>query len=693
MTTNFTKFGVIAGVSPDVQAFVVSSINQATQDLITQQGISQVGAVPQYVNTSGKTVLASPYTLPTSTGVDGQTLVVSGGNLVYGAGGGPTPTFINTLTVTNLYQGTSDLPAGQLYQFPTTVPPIDGNIYALTATDIGFIQPASINVAQSSPFSFFVQTPAGANNFNINFTLAIGVYEIPFFVEYVRSNIATAFSNQPNVSITFTFNFDTPTQRFYFFITSASATFSALNSAQISGGNFGNGLLGGNISASNQFVVSVSPIYYPNIAPTYIPSIVSKQLAWRQIQPVSDTLSSADGSSYIICTDVGIGGSVIGSQGNWNYGLGNLQNVGSISSTAETLTSTCGQSQLQLASIADGTSTSNTTYLSSGSGSMNTAFATTVGEALIVRDGGTGTVIRVNVGAETILKNALDRECVRVYDYGVQLKGEGQPLATGVRCAINLDGDVFLSREDPIFGNQGIFLAQGTDTRIWSPSTISEIDVDNNYIKLKRSNVEKLMVDDTGTMVSNAYYLPTAIGTIGQVLTQSTGTTSIWATPQIIGLYSQTSPATVVNTAVQTSIIGAGVGSLSIPANYFTTGMGFTYKTGGLFGSNNNDTIRFRLTNSGVLFDSGALQFSPSVASGRPWNIDVTFIYIGGTTMITNFNFQYNNGADARGFTAQNTNNTFNPAVINTLGFTAQWNNASNNNTITTNFGVMTKIY
>ena len=129
-----------------------------------------------------------------------------------------------------------------------------------------------------------------------------------------------------------------------------------MNSAQIAGGNLGNGLLGGNISASNQFVVSVSPIYYPNVAPTYTPPISSKQLAWRQIQPVSDTLSSADGSSYIICTDVGIGGSVIGSQGNWNYGLGNLQNVGSISSTAETLTSTCGQSQLQLASIADGSS-------------------------------------------------------------------------------------------------------------------------------------------------------------------------------------------------------------------------------------------------------------------------------------------------------------------------------------------------
>jgi hypothetical protein len=684
MTTNFTKFGVVAGVSPDVQAFVESSINQATQDLITQQGVAQIGAVPQYTNTSGKTVLATPYTLPTAIGVDGQSLVVSGGNLVYG--GGSTPTFLTDLTVQNLAQGTSAL--SKNYIFPTVLPNIDGSTYALTGTNLSSGTVARISVVFAD-YSFTIN--AGVDSYNISFNISAGVYNIVDFLTIFQARFDQNVGRFPNVSFRANLVCDTLAVNPRFGWNIGNVTPNFVNLISLNSTN-GHQILGG-ISANQGFGVGIGA--YPLLAITYLPSTpANNQLDFTKINPaLGYAILSEDRSSSVVCSDVGIGGSVITAQGNWNFELGNLNNVGSISSTAETLTSTCGQSQLQLASIADGTSTSNTTYLSSGSGSMNTAFATTVGEALIVRDGGTGTVIRVNVGAETILKNALDRECVRVYDYGVQLKGEGQPLATGVRCAINLDGDVFLSREDPIFGNQGIFLAQGTDTRIWSPSTISEIDVDNNYIKLKRSNVEKLMVDDTGTMVSNAYYLPTAIGTIGQVLTQSTGTTSIWATPQIIGLYSQTSPATVVNTAVQTSIIGAGVGSLSVPANYFTTGMGFTYKTGGLFGSNNNDTIRFRLTNSGVLFDSGALQFSPSVASGRPWNIDVTFIYIGGTTMITNFNFQYNNGADARGFTAQNTNNTFNPAVINTLGFTAQWNNASNNNTITTNFGVMTKIY
>ena len=79
-----------------------------------------------------------------------------------------------------------------------------------------------------------------------------------------------------------------------------------------------------------------------------------------------------------------------------------------------------------------------------------------------------------------------------------------------------MDGDIFFNREDPVFGLKEIFLCQGTNTRIWSPSTVSEIEIDDSFFKVKRSTIEKLMVDDTGTMVSNAYCLPTTAGTIGQ---------------------------------------------------------------------------------------------------------------------------------------------------------------------------------
>jgi len=195
------------------------------------------------------------------------------------------------------------------------------------------------------------------------------------------------------------------------------------------------------------------------------------------------------------------------------------------------------------------------------------------------------------------------------------------------------------------------------------------------------------------TSIDSLFTMPTTAGNTGDVLTKNGLGGTVWSAPQINGLYSQTAVQTVANTTVETTLIGAGVGSLSVPANYFTTGMAFRYSTGGVFRDNaNNTTFRFRLRNSGVLFDSGILTL-PNITVSTPWNIDVTFSYVGGTNLITNFNFQYNAGSDARGFTSQNSNNTFNTTIPNTLNFTVQWTVANANNTITTNYGVLEKIY
>jgi hypothetical protein len=149
----------------------------------------------------------------------------------------------------------------------------------------------------------------------------------------------------------------------------------------------------------------------------------------------------------------------------------------------------------------------------------------------------------------------------------------------------------------------------------------------------------------------------------------------------------------VANTTVETTLIGAGVGSLTVPANTFIAGNAYSYRTGGVFRDNaNGTTFRFRLRNSGVLFDSGLLSLT-NINTSTPWNIDVVFSYVGGTTMVTNFTFTYNNASDARGFTSQQVNAAFNPTISNTLNFTVQWQVASVNNTIQTNFGVVSKLY
>lgn len=682
----YTNFGNIGQIQPSVVAYVNQAVRDATQNSVQQSGTATVNAVPKYASDNtiqstnvlidefddllvgggvqiGTNAVGTSYFLPLGRQIAGDYNIQfdANGNTNWTPASGGIPSFVNTLTVQNLSQGTSAL--NQNYTFPT--------------------QPPSTGVEQTLIFdNRYINVQATVNDVfaigSVGLGLArtigipVAIYPLSDLLNYLQTRFDVLFPPPNNVLFT---NF---------------------NSTQISVSSFGN--LGNIIVRDPSSTLANYLNFQIGQAQTLladVPLCIKQNPAVGRfnIVGVQQSIQSTSNISSITCTDTGTGGPVINSIGDVNYNLGNLNEVGSINSTALTLTSSCGQSQLQLASVADGSSSSNTAYLSSGNGVTNAGFATTVGEALIVRDGGTGTVIRVNVGAETILKNAPDRECIRVYDYGVQIKGEGQPLATGVRCAINLDGDIFFNREDPVFGLKEIFLTQGTNTRIWSPSTISEVDIDESYIQLKRSNVEKLKVDNFGTKISQSYYLPTTDGTIGQVMTTDGLGQASWQTPQILGFYSQTTPVTVATTAVQTTIIGAGVGSLSVPANYFTTGMAFTYRTGGLFGALNNATIRFRLTNSGTLFDSGLLQFSPAIASGRPWNIDVTFIYVGGTTMITNFNFQYNNGSDARGFTAQNTNNTFNPAIVNTLDFTAQWGTSSASNTITTNYGILTKIY
>jgi hypothetical protein len=231
-----------------------------------------------------------------------------------------------------------------------------------------------------------------------------------------------------------------------------------------------------------------------------------------------------------------------------------------------------------------------------------------------------------------------------------------------------------------------------TTSTIDTAGTLTIGGIATPSINIGRTGITTTTLKGT-TNIDGLFTMPTTAGNTGDVLTKNGLGGTVWSAPQINGLYSQTAVQTVANTNVETTLIGAGVGSLSVPANYFTIGMAFRYSTGGVFrDAANNTTFRFRLRNSGVLFDSGILTL-PNITVSTAWNIDATFSYVGGTTLITNFNFQYNNGSDARGFTSQNSNNTFNTAIPNTLNFTVQWTVANANNTITTNYGVLEKIY
>ena len=301
-----------------------------------------------------------------------------------------------------------------------------------------------------------------------------------------------------------------------------------------------------------------------------------------------------------------------------------------------------------------------------------------------------------------VFKDGNLAERLRIDNNGVAINGEyALPLLDGLaNQVLTTSGAGVTSWQTPTATNPFNQTLNTTDDVSFNTVTTSKVDALTTLtiggLSATSVNIGKAAITTTlkgTTSIDSLFTMPTTAGNSGDVLTKNGLGGTVWQAPQITGLFSQTGIQTVANTNVETTLIGVGVGSLSVPANYFTTGMVFRYSTGGLFRDAANGTVfRFRLRNSGVLFDSGNLTL-PNITALTAWNTDTTFSYVGGTTMITNFNFQYNNGSDARGFTSQNSNNTFNPAIPNTLNFTVQWTVARVNNTIQTNYGVLEKVY
>ena len=168
------------------------------------------------------------------------------------------------------------------------------------------------------------------------------------------------------------------------------------------------------------------------------------------------------------------------------------------------------------------------------------------------------------------------------------------------------------------------------------------------------------------------------------------------------GLYAQTSNSVPVTaTIVEGSLIGAGVGTLSVPANGFFVGASFRADFGGLLSAKNNDKLRIRVkTSTGVILaDSGdqtmqtanndVFQFSINFtirSTGAPGVASIVSLGVFHTTK------QSNNSQT--GFATNFVNSTtFDTTIPNTLEVTAQWSSNSALNSIYSDIFVLNKIY
>ena len=168
------------------------------------------------------------------------------------------------------------------------------------------------------------------------------------------------------------------------------------------------------------------------------------------------------------------------------------------------------------------------------------------------------------------------------------------------------------------------------------------------------------------------------------------------------GLFAQTADSIpVVNTAVETTIVGTGVGSLTVPANGFSVGDSFTCALDGLLTCGSSATLHIRVrTLTGVLLADTAI-IDMSASTTQPWLINLFFTVrtLGGagTASISSgglFSYIRNGGTQFEGYVLSTINaTTFDTTINNTLVITAQWDPASTGNSILTRNFTLTKVY
>ncbi len=171
--------------------------------------------------------------------------------------------------------------------------------------------------------------------------------------------------------------------------------------------------------------------------------------------------------------------------------------------------------------------------------------------------------------------------------------------------------------------------------------------------------------------------------------------------PTIYGLYAQTALGTnITNTITETSLVGTGVGSLTVPANFFTVGDSFLAKMCGTLSCANNETIHIRVKSNGAtIADAGVFSMKISTNKYFELTMDFTITKIGAAGVAELFtNGQYSYNHNAAGEIAGNNfalinNTSFNTTVNNVLSITAEWGSAKTANSIRSQNFVLTKTY
>jgi hypothetical protein len=201
--------------------------------------------------------------------------------------------------------------------------------------------------------------------------------------------------------------------------------------------------------------------------------------------------------------------------------------------------------------------------------------------------------------------------------------------------------------------------------------------------------------------------LGTGLTTNAEFAVAQSGTTykvkrgNLYPYPVVYGLFSQTgNSATISGTTSESSIVGTGIGSLSVPANGFSVGDSFNCTMIGHLSSKNNDTLTIKVKSGSVILGQmGAITMPQCTNQHYHLQIYFTIRTIGGagtSSIMSGGNFTYSKDAsntfEGEDFSELN-NSTFDTTINNSLDITAQWSSSDVANSIYSEIFILNKVY
>jgi len=209
-------------------------------------------------------------------------------------------------------------------------------------------------------------------------------------------------------------------------------------------------------------------------------------------------------------------------------------------------------------------------------------------------------------------------------------------------------------------------------------TTYTTLEDVSNYVTSSISTIDTGSLMVTGSISGQTFTFEKGDGSTFNLYLTPGG-----AFPINYGLFNQTGSSSPISgsTHISGSLIGGGVGSLSVPANNFVQGDAYQATFSGVVNAENNKTLEITVkTGDVVLADTGIISM-PGVTGDKRWRMDIDFSIreIGGTgtaEIATAGTIMFRTDASGDVVTqifSDVNNTTFDTTIDNTLTVEAEW--------------------